>query len=130
MLWVNNKFIEWVHDPPSEAQHRAQEFWEKLSHMPFYADLNLTDPQSTIPLSWHCDGVKIFKTHKAWVYSFASCVRKGPSVDSKLLTLLFRDQEQLKPQTHDSIGRIIAYVMKWPLERSKLTSKRVCKYTN
>lgn len=101
-----------MHDPPSSASHAVREYWSHLEHMPFYEDLELELPNDTCPITWHCDGVKIYKTHKAWVYSFASAVRKGPSLNTKLLFMIFRENEQVKPDTHRCIAKIIGWVMK------------------
>ena len=114
-LWdspEHQSLLTWIHDPPEEAVQRVDEYWSKLSHLPFYADLALEDPSSTVPISWHVDGVKVYKTQKAWVYSFASSIRKGPSIDTKLLFLLFRDSQMVKPLTHDSVAMHIAYAMR------------------
>ena len=85
-----------------------------MQHLDFYPKLGLREEDwpHCIPLSWHVDGVKVYRSQKAWVYSFGCCTRKGPSIDTKLLFLLFREQEMLKPDTHDEIGAIIAYVMR------------------
>ena len=71
-----------------------------------------SDHHRTIPLAWHMDGVKVYKTHKAYVYSFSSLIRKGPSLDTKCLTLLVRDGDLVKPHTHNDIGILIGYIMK------------------
>ena len=101
-----------MHDPPEEASFRVKEYWEKLAHLPCYHDLNLREPENTVPISWHCDGVKVYKTQKCWVYSFASCIRKGPSLESKMMFMLFRENEHVKGKTHDSVARLIAYSMR------------------
>ena len=110
-LATQGKLRAWAVDESSELEFRINEYWSYLSHMPFYEDLDLKDPESTIPISWHCDGVKVFKTHKCWVYSFSSCIRKGPSLDTKLLFLDIRDTLLVKPPTHDAVGKLIGYCM-------------------
>ena len=110
-LWRHDKLASWMHDPVEEGPFRVQEYWQKLEHMDFYRALKLENPNNTIPISWHCDGVKVYKTQKVWVYSFTSCIRKGPSVSSKLLFLIVRENELVKDKTHDSIARLIGYVM-------------------
>lgn len=107
----NNTFLSWVHDDPSRANESVTEFWNRLSHLPFYRELQLENPSWTVPVAWHVDGVKVFKTHKVWVYSFSSCTRKGPSVDTKLLFLVLRDTMIIKDRSHDSVARVIGYCM-------------------
>lgn len=104
-------FFEWVHDPKDQASMRCSEYWDRVSHLPFFAELNLENPAMTIPLSWHVDGVKVYKTHKAWCYSHASALKKGPSINSKSLFLLFRDGDMIKPFTHDAVAKLISYAM-------------------
>ena len=111
LLWSTGKLLAWVHEPEEEAPSRVTEYWQHMQRLPFYKDLKLTNPSKTIPISWHVDGVKVYRTQKAWVYSCASCIRKGCSLDSKLLTCLFRDSHMLKPDTHDDVGMLIAYIM-------------------
>ena len=114
-LWNSpnhSEFFAWVHDPPEEANQRCAEYWSRSSHLPFYQKLTIDNPETTIPIAWHVDGVKIYKTHKAWVYSFSSAIKKGPSLISKSLVLLFREAVMVKPFTHDAVGRIVAYIMK------------------
>ena len=111
-LWREDKLTMWMHDPPEEAEARVQEYWQNLRHMDFYRALKLEDPARTIPISWHCDGVKVYRTQKVWVYSFTSCIRKGPSVSSKILFLIIRENEMVKDKTHDSVAKVISYVMK------------------
>ena len=111
LLWSNGKLLEWVHDPEEQAPARVKEFWAHVRHLPFFKDLKLRDPSKTIPISWHVDGVKVYRTQKAWVYSFASCIRKGCSLHTKLLTCLFRETHMKKPDTHDDVGMLIAYIM-------------------
>ena len=95
------------------VKHSCEEYWKHVAHLPFYKDLQIEeeDWDHCIPKSWHVDGVKIYKSQKAWVYSLAACTRKGPSVATKLLFLLFRETEMAKPATHDDVGHIISYVM-------------------
>ena len=38
--------------------------------------------------------------------------RKGRSIDTKMLTLLFREHEMNKPGTHDDVGNLIGWIMK------------------
>ena len=104
-------FFKWIHDPPEQAQWRCREFWEKNSKQAFVQDLGLESFDRVIPMCWHTDGIKIYKTHKAWCYSFASQIRKGPSVDTKRLLLCIRDGDCVKPYTHDDIALAIAYAM-------------------
>ena len=104
-------FFTWIHDPVEEASHRCAEYWNRASNLPFYKKLDIKDPNKTIPLSWHMDGVKVYKTHKVWAYSHSSAIRKGPSIDTKAMFLLFRDSDMVKPHTHDAVAKLIAYCM-------------------
>ena len=58
---------------------------------------------------WHVDGVRIFKQQKAWVYSFSSATRKGPSLQTKFVFLVVRDNVTLKRETHYAIASHIAW---------------------
>ena len=107
----HSDFFSWVHDPKDEANHRCEEYWNRVSHLPFYKKLVIKNPGKTIPLSWHMDGVKVYKTHKVWAYSHSSAIRKGQSIDTKTLFLLFRDSDMVKPHTHDAVAKLIAYTM-------------------
>ena len=111
-LWTTGKLLNWIYDPPEEAEYRCNEFWERSSFQPFFQDLELGgQTERLVPLAWHMDGIKVYKTHKAWAYSCSSQTRKGPSLDTKLLLLLIRDGDCEKPWTHDSIGDLIGYIM-------------------
>lgn len=90
---------------------RCSEYWDHVSHLPFFSELELTNPTMTVPLSWHMDGVKVYKTQKVWCYSYSSAIRKGPSIDAKSLFLLFRDVDMVKPHTNDCVAKLVAYVM-------------------
>ena len=91
----------------------AQEYWSNVSHLPFFEKLELheEDFSRTIPISWHTDGVRVYRSQKAWIYSFAAMTRKGRSIDTKMLTLVFREHDMDKPGTHDDIGRLIGWIM-------------------
>ena len=106
----HKEFYSWVHDPMHEASDRCVEYWKHVS--PFLRGVTVDEPEKTIPIAWHVDGVKVYKTHKAWVYSFSSAMKKGPSLNSKSLVLLFRDAVMVKPFTHDAVGHLVSYVMK------------------
>ena len=115
MMWNSpghKDFLEWVHDPVEEVSLRCAQYWSNVCSLPSHAALDIPVPSMTVPISWHMDGVKVFKTQKVWAYSFASCIRKGTSIATKSLFLLFRDSDMIKPWTHDSVGKLIAYVMK------------------
>lgn len=107
----HEEFFHWLHDPPTEGSQRCLEYWDHVSGLPFYEKLNITNPGMTVPLSWHMDGVKVYKTQKVWAYSFASAIKKGASIHSKSLFLLFRDNVMVKPHTHNAVGKLIGYVM-------------------
>ena len=91
----------------------AQEYCSKVSHLPFFEKLEITqeDWSRTIPISWHTDAVRVYKSQKAWIYSFSAMTRKGRSIDTKMLTLLFREHDQFKPGTHDDVGTLIGWIM-------------------
>ena len=112
----HEEFFRWVHDPMDEAQLRCAEYWERCSNLDFFKKLQdekfVTDPWKTIPISWHTDGVKVYKTQKVWSYSFSSAVRKGTSLSTKTLFLLFRDCDMQKPYTHDAVAKLVGYVMR------------------
>ena len=75
--------------------------------------LDLSQPDKTVPLVWHADGVKIYKNQKIWVYSYSSMVRKkGDSFENKTVLAIIRDAALAKPQTHDTMAKIIAYICK------------------
>ena len=74
--------------------------------------LQLEEPQKTIPIFWHTDGVRVFKQQKNWIYSYASALKKGSSLQSKLLLLLVRETLVWKPFTHDRIAEVIAWVQR------------------
>ena len=61
---------------------------------------------------WHGDGVRVYKQQKCWIYSFSSALRKGPSLQSKLLFLVVREACTWKPFTHDCIGAIVGWVQR------------------
>ena len=110
-LWNQQKFRGWAHDIEEDLEFRVEEFWKHLEHLPFYTSLQLDNPAGTIPIAWHADGVKVYKTQKVWVYSFSSCIRKGPSLATKMLFVCIRDSLIVKFTTHDSVGRLIGYCM-------------------
>lgn len=87
----HSDFFLWAHDPKEEVQQKCADYWMHVSHLDFFKKLGITALQTTIPVAWHMDGVKVYKTHKAYVYSMASSLKKGNSLESKLLTLLFLD---------------------------------------
>ena len=114
LMWESENhidFLKWIHDPPEQAEYRCREFWAMSSKQKFVEDLRLDNFDRLIPICWHTDGIKIYKTHKAWCYSFASQIRKGPSLQTKRLLLCIRDGDCVKPYTHDDIALVIAYAM-------------------
>ena len=60
---------------------------------------------------FHTDGVKIYKSQKAWVYSISSACRKGQSLLTKLVFILIREAMIIKGKSHDSIGRLVGYIV-------------------
>lgn len=62
---------------------------------------------------WHCDGVKIFKSQKAWIYSYSSIIKKKhDSLANKMVFVVVRDSALVKFKTHDSIAHLVAYACK------------------
>ena len=83
-----------------------------LPALRFFNRLELpTDALRTcVPLYYHTDGVKIYKNQKAWIYSLASATRKGTSIKTKFVFVLFRDSMVVKDATHDAVGKLVAYI--------------------
>ena len=110
-LWNSGNFDKWAADN-SNPSDRAQEYWRRCMHLDFFSQLGLREDQfrTCIPLMFHCDGVKIYKQQKAWIYSCASATRKGPSIKTKAVFLLFRENMLLKGKTHDAIGLLVSYI--------------------
>lgn len=75
--------------------------------------LDLSQPGRTIPVVFHVDGVKVYKNQKVWVYSYSSMVRKkGNSLENKTVLAIIRDSLLAKPQTHDAMAHVIAFICK------------------
>ena len=112
-LWESGIFLQWASDDPGEAADRVDEYWQHCRGLDFFRKLKLPESEfrRTVPLVWHTDGVKVYKTQKAWVYSYSSTCRKGPSMSTKLVLLVFRDTVMIKNKTHDAVGLLIAYIM-------------------
>ena len=112
-LWNSGKFLQWVSDDPTEAGFRTTQFWEHCEGLEFFNQLGLDASQyaSCVPVSFHADGVKIYKNQKAWIYSLSSSCRKGPSMSTKLVYIMVRDNQVIKGKTHDSIGKLTGYIM-------------------
>ena len=111
-MWGTGIFKQWAADDPKTAEYRNQEFWQHCSHLEFYKKLGMSDSQhrSTVPIYVHADGVKIYKSQKAWVYSISSACRKGPSIKTKLVVILLRENRIIKEKTHDSVGILMSYI--------------------
>lgn len=94
------------------ASDRVEDYWGHCSHLDFYKRLELKNDQlrTTIPLFFHADGVKIYKAQKAWIYSLSSACRKGHSLSTKLVVIVVRENRVIKEQSHDAIGKIMAYI--------------------
>ena len=88
-----------------------QDFWNHVRGEEFTQDLDLSQPERTVPLAFHCDGVKIYKNQKIWVYSYSSLVRKsGNAIENKAVLAVVRDSMLAKPHTHDALGRLIGWI--------------------
>lgn len=114
-LWNENKlfsFISGRDDDPDRAAYSCADYWEHVNNLDFYQDLNISmdDRARTIPLAVHVDGVKVYRTHKAWVYSWGSMLHKGNSLHSKVLLLLIRDADLVKNHSHDAVGRLMGWI--------------------
>ena len=112
-LWNEGKFLQWVSDDPATASVRSTQFWEHCEGMGFFNQLGLDASAyaSCMPLSFHADGVKVYKNQKAWIYSVSSSCRKGPSMTTKFVYLIVRENQIVKNKTHDSIGKLSGYIM-------------------
>ena len=112
-LWKSGNFLQWVADDPDTASDRVEDYWNHCSHLDFYKRLELSPSQhrTTVPVFFHADGVKIYKSQKAWVYSFSSACRKGPSIRTKLVIILLRENRIIKEASHDAVGKLIGYIM-------------------
>ena len=98
------------------ASERVALYWEKSSHLDFAQDLDLSCPGLTVPLSFHVDGVKIYRNQKMFVYSFSSAVCKGPTLDSKIVFAVVREAEAVKPDTLDDLAYFIGYCLEFLAE--------------
>ena len=90
-----------------------KDYWNRMKNEEFTRSLDLREPSKTVPLVWHVDGVKIYKNQKIWVYSYSSMVRKsGNSLENKTVLAIIRDNLLAKPETHDAMAAVIAYICK------------------
>ena len=112
-LWEAGKFLQWVSDDPNQASQTASLYWTKCQHLEFFNKIGLPRERfgSCIPVQFHTDGVKIYKNQKAWVYSISAATRKGSSMKTKLAFILVRETCVVKQKTHDSIGRLVGYMV-------------------
>jgi hypothetical protein len=106
------KFLQWISDDPNSASTRTIEYWSHCEGLDFFRRLDLPPERygSCVPLYFHTDGVKVYKNQKAWVYSISSACRKGPSMATKLVFILVRDNMVVKGKTHDAIGKLAGYI--------------------
>lgn len=119
-MWEKGVFFKWVADEcniPNQntegiASRAVSSYWAGCAHLDFYGRLGFADGETAkcVPLYFHTDGVKIYKAQKAWVYSYSSACRKGPSMKTKLLSILVRDALVAKHKTHDEIGKLHGYI--------------------
>ena len=88
-----------------------KEFWHQSKDQEFVHKLDLRCPSRTIPIVFHADGVKVYKTQKIWVYSYSSLLKKkGSSLQNKIVLLVVRESLLAKPHTHDAIARLVGWV--------------------
>ena len=113
LLTKIGKFHQWISDDPNRASDRVSDYWSHCQHLEFMDRIGLQPQEygSTVPLFFHTDGVKIYKNQKAWVYSLSSTCRKGTSTTTKFVFVLFRDNMVVKNKTHDSIGKLVGYMI-------------------
>ena len=140
-LSENNLFLEWVADCPASASSTSKdtwlclsipvclylsptpkvsqklaskEYWQRLADCGegFVEQLDLAVPDYTVPIVWHCDGVRVYKQQKAWIYSFSSAVRKGPSLTTKMISFILREPLMVKEKTNDMVGQVIGWIMR------------------
>ena len=112
-LWDSGKFNQWVSDDPHQSAAKTTEYWKHCEGLEFFNRVGIPADQygSCVPLFFHTDGVKIYKNQKAWVYSLSSACRKGPSMSTKFVFILVRDNMIVKNKTHDAIGRLVGYMV-------------------
>ncbi|CAK9112062.1 unnamed protein product [Durusdinium trenchii] len=113
-LWESGNFLSWVSDNPENAHDRVEEYWTHCEELDFFHRLGLPKSQYRycVPFLFHADGVKIYKSQKAWVYSYASACRKGTSIETKLVLLILREATIIKDRSHDRVGETIGYIMR------------------
>lgn len=111
-LWRSGHLEQWICDDPSVAAQTTVEYWAHVQNLPFFQLLGLQDLQNhpCIPLYFHADGVKIYRSQKCWVYSLSSACRKGHSTKTKLVFITVREGSVWKEKTHDSIGKFVGYM--------------------
>lgn len=104
-LWESGQLFRWIADD-GKAPDRVQQYWTRCKHLDFFHGLIWMRRSSILAfLYFHTDGVKIYKNQKAWIYSYAAATRKGTSIKTKSVFLLFRDHTVVKGKTHDSVGK-------------------------
>ena len=99
----------------SNARERVELFWKQCQRqrLPFIEDLDLSQPKLTIPLCFHCDGVKIYRNQKMFVFSFASSTCKGPTLSTKMVFAVLREAEAVKGETLDDLAHFIGYCLEF-----------------
>ena len=113
LLDEQNRLEAFISDSPEEASARTAEYWQKCAHLDFVKDLDLGEPGSTIPLTFHMDGVKIYRNQKMCVFSFSSATCKGPTLSTKLVYAVVREAEAVKPDTVDEVNSLLPYMLKF-----------------
>lgn len=109
-LWETNRLSGLGAD--GDLRLMCREYWDHCVHLPFYKDLELReqDHDGMLPLVFHGDGVRIYKQQKCFVYSWASALKKGTSLQTKAVLLLVREYHVIKARTHDAVGHLMSYV--------------------
>ena len=109
-LHVHDKLFSWASNNTDKVSQEAKEYWDRLSGEESVQMLQLEEPERTLPVYWHADGVRVYKQQKCWIYSFGCALKKGPSLSSKLFMLLVRENLVWKPFTHDRIAELIGWI--------------------
>jgi hypothetical protein len=108
-LYKQGRLENYIVDDASKVTESLECFWR---HSPELArSLNVTEPGRTIPVSWHSDGVKIYRVQKSWMFSFVSATRKGNSLDTRLVFTYVVENTMIKKLTFRAVAQRVAYAM-------------------
>ena len=107
------KLLQWIADDPATASSRTTEYWEHASELEFFEKLELGREEfgRCVPLYIHCDGVRVYRHQKMFIYSMSSACRKGPSMRTKWVFIVVRESEIVKHKTHASIAALVSYMV-------------------